>query len=133
MTTPSAKQARPLSPHLSVYKPQMSSVLSIFHRATGVALAAGVPVLVAWIVAVAAGPDIYALFTGLFHNIVGQILLFGWSFSFFYHFWAGIRHLVWDAGWFLHKKGMAQTGWFVVGITAISTLATWAKIWGLWS
>lgn len=130
MTTPAAKPARPLSPHLSVYRPQISSVMSIFHRMTGIGLALGLPVFVAWTVAVAAGPQVYATFVGLFHNPVGQILLFGWSWAFFYHFWCGIRHLLWDAGLFLTIKGLYATGWAAFIISTLSTALTWAKILG---
>jgi succinate dehydrogenase / fumarate reductase cytochrome b subunit len=80
--------------------------------------------------ALASSPHCYETFTSWFHNPLGQILLFGWSAAFFYHFWCGIRHLLWDAGLFLELKGVYATGWFVVGISAFSTALTWAKILG---
>jgi succinate dehydrogenase / fumarate reductase cytochrome b subunit len=121
---------RPLSPHLQIYKPQLTSGLSIFHRMTGIGLALGLPVFVAWLCALAKGADAYARFLSCAHSTVGQILLFGWSWAFFYHFWAGIRHLCWDAGFFLDIKNVYRTGWFVLGISTFSTLMTWAKILG---
>ncbi|HEU0117457.1 MAG TPA: succinate dehydrogenase, cytochrome b556 subunit, partial [Alphaproteobacteria bacterium] len=91
MSQTTGKTARPLSPHLQVYKPQLTSGMSIFHRITGVALCAALPVFVAWLVMLANGPKSYPDFMNLFHNPVGQILLFGWVFSFFYHLCCGIR------------------------------------------
>ncbi len=124
------KTTRPLSPHLQVYKWQLTSVMSILHRATGVGLAFGLPVFVAWLVALAEGRDSYTTFIGWFHNPVGQILLFGWTWAFFYHFWCGIRHLLWDSGLFLTIKGVYTTGWIAVGISTFATAMTWAKILG---
>src|SRR5476649_2375079 len=96
--SPSVKTARPLSPHLQVYRPQLTSVLSIFHRMTGVALALGLPVFVAWLVVVASGQETYSTFISYLQTTIGQILLCGWTLAFFYHFCCGIRHLLWDAG-----------------------------------
>jgi succinate dehydrogenase / fumarate reductase cytochrome b subunit len=129
-STSTTKPARPLSPHLQIYRPQLTSTLSILHRMTGIWLAIGLPVLVGLLVALAGGKEMYGEFIGWFHNPVGRILLFAWSFAFFYHFWAGIRHLLWDAGFFLTLKGVYATGWFVVGIALFSTGMTWAKILG---
>jgi succinate dehydrogenase / fumarate reductase cytochrome b subunit len=129
-STPPVKPARPLSPHLQVYKPQLTSVMSIVHRMTGVYMALGLPVFVAWLVALAGSEQFYNIFVGWFHNPVGQILLFGWSFAFFYHFWAGIRHLLWDAGFFLTLRGVYATGWFVLAMSVFATAMTWAKILG---
>jgi succinate dehydrogenase / fumarate reductase cytochrome b subunit len=97
---------------------------------TGVGLAIGLPVFVAWLGALASSQHCYETFVGWFHNPIGQILLLGWSFAFFYHFWCGIRHLLWDAGFFLQLKSVYATGWFVVCIAVFSTAMTWAKILG---
>jgi len=126
-----AKKARPLSPHLQIYKPQITSGMSIFHRFTGIALSFGLPVFVAWIVAVASGPAGYVQFTGLFHNIVGQILLFGWTFSFFYHFCCGLRHLAWDAGFGLNIKSVNSTGRVAIGVSVLLTIGIWLKAYGV--
>ena len=89
---------RPLSPHLGIYRPQYTSVLSILHRFTGVALATGSVLLVYWVVAAASGPERYAEAQTFFALVWVQIALVGWVFSFCYHFLNGIRHLVWDTG-----------------------------------
>jgi len=130
-TIPSTKPARPLSPHLQVYKPQLTSVMSILHRMSGVWLAMGLPVFVAWLVMLAANERIYGSFVGLFQNWIGQILLFGWTYAFFYHFCTGIRHLLWDAGFFLELKGIYTTGWIAFGVATLLTAYVWLKIFGV--
>lgn len=132
MTTPTAQKiARPLSPHLQIYKPQLTSGMSIFHRITGVALACGLPVFVAWLVVVASGPTMYTAFTDLLHTCVGQILLVGWTFSFFYHFCCGLRHLAWDAGYGLNIKAVYLSGYIAILVSLMLTAAIWIKVYGL--
>ena len=116
---------RPLSPHLQVYRPQLTSVLSILHRATGVALSVGLLYLVAWVLCVASGPNAYAAFADFNGSILGRLLLFGWTFSLFYHLCNGIRHLAWDAGWGFELKSAYASGWAVVAATAVLTLLSW--------
>lgn len=123
-----ATDNRPLSPHLQVYRPQLTSVLSISHRVTGVALSAGLVVVVAWLLALAAGPERFAALTGVLSSLPALILLVLWTAALFYHLLNGIRHLLWDAGWLLDLRGAYASGWTVValafGLTAIS--------WGVW-
>jgi len=92
------QKERPLSPHLQVYKPQLTSMLSILHRATGVFLAMATPVLVYWLWAIADGPETYHDLQRCFSHWFGQLMLLGWTFSLFYHLCNGIRHLFWDVG-----------------------------------
>ena len=116
---------RPLSPHLQIYRPQLTSVLSILHRATGIALSAGGILLVWWLVAVASGPDAYDGAEDFLGSWLGLLLLFGWSESLFYHLCNGIRHLVWDTGHALDLKSVYLGGWIVVGATGVLTLIAW--------
>ncbi len=116
---------RPLSPHLQVYKPQITSVLSITHRATGVALAVGTLLLVYWLAAAASGPAAYATAQGLVGSWLGYLLLFGWTASLFYHLANGIRHLAWDAGYGYEIKTVYSSGYAVLAATAILTLLSW--------
>jgi len=125
---PTAKSARPLSPHLQIYRPQLTSVMSILHRLTGIALALGLPVFVVWLMGLAAGPQTYGMLIDLFKTPVGQILLCGWSWAFFYHFCTGIRHLLWDSGFFLGIKGVYATGWIAFGVSTLVTAAVWAHL-----
>jgi len=130
-TTLLPKNARPLSPHLQIYRPQITSGMSIFHRITGMALSAGLPVFVAWLVVVASGPKIYPDFMNLFHTCLGQIVLFGWTFAFFYHFLCGIRHLAWDAGYWLSIKAVYISGYITIVLALLLTATVWIKAYGL--
>ena len=116
---------RPLSPHLQVYRPQLTSVLSILHRATGIALAVGAVYLALWVLFAAASPATYAGFQGFNSSILGRILLGGWLFSAFYHLCNGIRHLFWDAGYGFELKDAYRSGWIVVAVSLIATLLSW--------
>jgi len=116
---------RPLSPHLQIYRWQITSVLSILHRGTGVALAVGTLLLVYWLIAAAAGPDSFAAAQGLIGSIFGRVLLLGWTWALFYHLCNGIRHLFWDAGRGFELKTAYASGWTVVGASFALTLAAW--------
>ncbi len=118
-------QNRPLSPHLQIYKPQITSVLSILHRITGVALAFGALLLVYWLVAAASGPEAFATAQAFFGGPLGLLLLFGWSVALFYHLCNGIRHLFWDAGLGFELPTVYRSGYLVVASTAILTLLAW--------
>lgn len=122
-------RARPLSPHLQVYRPQLTSVLSITHRATGVALAAGTLLLVWWLVAAASGPEQYATVQAVMGSWPGKLLLLGWTFSLFFHLANGIRHLFWDAGLGFELKTTYASGWAVVAASIVLTVLAWT--WGL--
>jgi len=116
---------RPLSPHLQIYRPQLTSVLSITHRATGVALAVGTLLLVYWLVAAASGPEAYLEARGFLGNWLIKLLLFLWSFALFYHLANGIRHLVWDAGYGFDMSSVYLSGRIVVGAAAALTILVW--------
>ena len=116
---------RPLSPHLQVYRPQLTSMLSILHRATGIALSVGAIYLATWVIYVAASPKAYALFQSFNVSIVGRIVLGGWLFCAFYHLCNGIRHLFWDAGYGFELKDAYRSGWIVVAVSLIATAVSW--------
>ena len=116
---------RPLSPHLQIYRWQLTSVLSILHRAAGVALSAGAILLVWWLVAAASGPDAYESVADFLGSWLGLLLLFGWTLALFYHLCYGIRHLVWDTGRGLDLRSTYVGGWLVVGGTGALTLIAW--------
>ena len=90
--------SRPLSPHLQIYRPQLTSILSITHRATGTFLSAGVLVITYWLVSIAAGENAHAAARACLSSLPGQLLLAAWSLSFYFHLCNGIRHLFWDVG-----------------------------------
>jgi len=116
---------RPLSPHLQIYRPQLTSVLSITHRATGVFLSLGIPFFVYWLWAIEQGPQTYAAALGFFGSFFGGSLLLLWSFAFYFHLCNGIRHLFWDIGKGFDLKHVYRSGWLVVGMAAGLTVVTW--------
>ncbi len=121
---------RPLSPHMQVYTPQLTSILSIMNRVTGLAISAGTILLVWWLVAAASGPSAFGHVQGFIGSPIGLFMLFGWTASLFYHFFGGIRHLVWDAGYGYELSQTHASGWAVVIATLVVTILTW--IVGLW-
>lgn len=116
---------RPLSPHLQIYRPQITSVLSILHRLTGVALAAGAVLLTYWLSCAVYGPESFARAQAVMGSWIGKTVLLGLTFSLYYHLANGIRHLAWDAGWGFDLPTLRVTGWLVVGASLVLTLATW--------
>lgn len=121
---------RPLSPHLSVYRPQMTSMLSILNRITGVALTLGAVIAVWWFLAAATGPEYFAFVDGLVTSWLGGLVMIGLLVALWYHFCNGIRHLVWDAGYgfdldMVQKSGVAT----LVATAALSVITLIAALW----
>ena len=116
---------RPLSPHLQIYRPQLTSILSITHRLTGVALAVGTLLLVYWLAAAAAGPEAFRDAQSFVGSILGRLLLFGWTVGLFFHLCNGIRHLFWDVGLGFELDEVYRSGWTVVVATVVLSLLTW--------
>lgn len=122
-------QGRPLSPHLQVYRPQLTSLLSITHRATGVVNAIGLTGLVCWLLAAAKGPEAFAAVQGFYGSLLGQLILLAWSFSLFYHGCNGVRHLLWDTGRALDIVSVYRTGYIMLACAAGLTALTWLVVW----
>ncbi|MEK7246166.1 MAG: succinate dehydrogenase, cytochrome b556 subunit [Pseudomonadota bacterium] len=120
-----APGTRPLSPHLQIYRPQITSTLSILHRLTGVGLALGAVLLAYWLAAAAYGPEAFARTNAFFVSGFGRLVLFGLTFAFFYHLANGIRHLAWDIGLGFEMKTLNLTGIVVVVAAFVLTLAAW--------
>jgi succinate dehydrogenase / fumarate reductase cytochrome b subunit len=120
-----ATQQRPLSPHLQVYKPQITSSMSILHRITGVVNALGVLVFAWWLVALSAGGDAYAQFAAVAGSLPGKIALFGFAATLVYHLLNGVRHLVWDAGFGFEIPQVYRSGYAVLALAALLTGALW--------
>lgn len=117
------KPYRPLSPHLQIYRPMYTMVLSILHRATGIALAVGSVLLAWWLTNLAAGPASYERTRALFGCWLGQLVLLGFAFAFFYHLCNGIRHLAWDLGHGFEKATARRSGAAVVIAAVLLTAA----------
>ena len=120
-----AGHPRPLSPHLQIYRRQLTSVTSILHRFTGIGLAVGLLYLVCWLPAAASGLDAFDRLQSFNGSIIGKLLLLGWTIAFFYHLLNGIRHLAWDAGWGFELPTAYKTGYAVFIGTAALTIAAW--------
>lgn len=118
------QKERPLSPHLQVYRPQLTSMLSIMHRGTGIFLTLGTPLLVFWLMSLATGPEAYESLQHCFSHWYVQIILLGWTFALFYHLCNGIRHLFWDIGKGFEMENLYKSGWAVLISAAVLTLIT---------
>ena len=116
---------RPLSPHLMIYRPQISSVLSIFHRFTGIGLGIGTLLLVWWLVAAATSDAAFAAVAWFVSSWVGYLLLFGWTAALWYHLCNGIRHLAWDFGHGYEINSLRASGIAMLIATAVLTVLTW--------
>ena len=129
MTSPnSPAPSRPLSPFMigPYYKPQLTSMLSITHRATGMGLSFGTLLLAGWLISLASGPEAFAAYAGHVGAWYGQIVLLGFSWSFLYHLCNGIRHLFWDIGKGLDVPTAYKTGYAVIIVSGLMTVAVWA-------
>lgn len=116
---------RPLSPNIQIYRPQLTSVLSIANRITGIFLSLGAVGLVVWLSAAAAGAQTYGVVHSAIGSWAGQVVLFGCTFAFFLHLCGGIRHLVWDTVHGFELRSIYISGWTVVGSSVALTAAAW--------
>ncbi|HOT81823.1 MAG: succinate dehydrogenase, cytochrome b556 subunit [Defluviicoccus sp.] len=115
---------RPLSPHIQIYRPQITSGLSIFHRITGVALTLGTLLLTWWLVSAAYGPEAFATAQAFLGSFIGQLVLWGFTFAVFYHLANGVRHLLWDFGWGFELEQLRFSGIVMLAFAAVATLVT---------
>jgi succinate dehydrogenase / fumarate reductase, cytochrome b subunit len=122
-------RARPLSPHVFIYRWQIGNSLSILHRITGAALALGLPVLSYWLISLASGPAQYADAMHLLTGPLGIAALIGWTFAFLFHLLNGIRHLFWDAGVGFERTQRHASGWFAVLGAIVLTVCVWLLAW----
>ncbi|HEY1152685.1 MAG TPA: succinate dehydrogenase, cytochrome b556 subunit [Pseudolabrys sp.] len=114
---------RPLSPHLQIYRPMLTMMMSIVHRITGAALFFGTAIVAWWLIAAASGPNAYATFEAVMGSIIGKLVLFGYTWALIHHMLGGVRHLIWDMG---HGFGPQEREWLTaatlvgsVGLTLI--------------
>lgn len=120
---------RPLSPHLQVYDMlQMTSAISIAHRLTGIAWSVGAVVMVWWLAAAASGPAAFATVQWFLGSLIGILVLMGVTAAAWFHTLAGIRHLLWDAGWGFDIPTTYMTGRAVLAGTAVLTALTWLAL-----
>jgi len=119
----------PLSPHLQIYRWQVTSVLSILHRGSGLALAAAAPLYVIWLVGVALGDGSFRLVQSVYGSPPGQAVLAGCVLAGAYHLLNGLRHLLWDAGVGFGRAAVVRGGIAIavgsVALTLLALVLTW--------
>ena len=123
--TPQAQKPRPLSPHLSIYRPLINMTMSILHRITGVALYLGTLLLAWWLVAAATGPEYFSFVNGLLSTPPGKLVLLGYTWALMHHMLGGMRHLIWDTGRGFDLSTVKLLSWG----TILGSLGLTALIW----
>jgi succinate dehydrogenase / fumarate reductase cytochrome b subunit len=119
---------RPLSPHLGIYRWQITNTLSILHRLTGFGLAIGLIPLALWLWGVAYEPALFTCMNELAGSILGKLFLFGWTLAFYYHLSNGLRHLNWDLGKGFDLSDVVASGRVVIAFALAMTVFTWSII-----
>lgn len=115
---------RPLSPHLSVYRPQLTSMTSILTRITGTALLLGALLTVWWFLAAASSPEYFAVADGLITSWLGDLIMTLSAWALWYHALAGLRHLVWDSGYGLDVETSEKSGVAIIVLSVVLTILT---------
>ena len=121
-------RSRPLSPHLQVYRLPLPALMSITHRMTGIILSTGTVLVAVYLIALASGPEHFALLQPVIAHPLGQLVLFGYSLALFYHACNGVRHLFWDAVLGLNIASIYKSGILVLVLAFVLTAALWAWI-----
>ena len=119
---------RPLSPHLQVYRLPLPAIMSISHRMTGIILSSGTLMLTLYLVALANGPESFALAQKVIAHPIGMLVLFGYSVALFYHACNGVRHLFWDAVIGLTIPAIYKSGRFALALAFVLTALFWAVL-----
>lgn len=127
-----ANSKRPLSPHIGIYRWQITMVMSIVHRATGIALTVGTLLLAWWLIAAATGPEAYETVRAFVASPIGILMLLGWTWSLMHHLASGIRHMVWDTGSALTLPSVYTTGWAAAVAGIVLTAAVWIAAFLIW-
>ncbi|GGD01485.1 succinate dehydrogenase, cytochrome b556 subunit [Pyruvatibacter mobilis] len=120
-----ALRERPMSPHLQIYSPLISMVMSIVHRITGAALFFGTLILAWWLAAAAIGPEAYAQFMSIADSLIGRLVLFGYTWALIHHMLGGLRHFIWDAGKGFNLGTVDLMAWGTLILSVSATLAIW--------
>lgn len=125
MSNMELRDKRPLSPHLQIYKPIPTMVMSILHRMTGVGLYFGTLLFGWWILAAAISPEYFDWVNGLFSTFIGRLLLFGFTWALMHHFAGGLRHFLWDTGRGFDKHFSTKLAWATLAFSLATTLVIW--------
>ncbi|MBX3583949.1 MAG: succinate dehydrogenase, cytochrome b556 subunit [Rhizobiaceae bacterium] len=125
MSKAAATRARPLSPHLTIYRPPMTMTMSIVHRITGGALYFGTLLLVCWLLSAAVSEDWFNVVNRLFGSWLGRLVLFGYTWALMHHMLGGIRHFIWDTGAMLEKHTATKIAWATLVGSILLTVLIW--------
>ncbi|MFD2139353.1 succinate dehydrogenase, cytochrome b556 subunit [Ancylobacter oerskovii] len=119
---------RPLSPHLQIYRPMLTMMMSIVHRITGVALYFGTFLLVVWLVAAASSDSAFATVNAVYGSWIGLIVLFGFSWAMLHHMLGGLRHFIWDMGHGFGPEARERLAKLTIGGSVVLTVLLWVVI-----
>jgi succinate dehydrogenase / fumarate reductase cytochrome b subunit len=116
---------RPLSPHLTIFRPLITMVMSILHRITGAALYFGMALIAWWLIAAAIGPNAFDTANSFFGSWFGRLVLFGFTWAFLHHLLGGVRHLIWDTGAGYSETARNGLAWATIVGSVVLTLVVW--------
>ena len=119
---------RPLSPHLSIHKKVLTALFSIFHRITGIGLSMGSILITIWFLMISLGPNYFVYFEIISKNILFKFVLLIWTIGVFYHLYNGCRKLYWSFGIGMDLTTVYRSGYIVLFLTIISTIAVWVLV-----
>ena len=122
---------RPLSPHLQIYRPMLTMMMSIAHRISGTSLAVGFTLLTWWLVAISMGPEAYACVADFFGNLIGRALLLLFTWALIHHMLGGIRHLIWDTGAGFSRTSIEVLAWATITGSIVLTILVWVVGYGI--
>ena len=121
--------ARPLSPHMTIYRWPVTMMTSITHRVTGTGLSIGAVVLAWWLVCISNGPEGWQSFHAIWDTPLGLLVMFGLTWSLVYHFLNGVRHLAWDLGYGFDKRDAERNSVIIFALSILGALAVFASVW----
>ena len=116
--------SRPLSPHLTIYRPQVTSMFSILHRLTGIGMAVSAFLIVWWFLAAATGPEYFAIVDGFLTSWFGRLSLILSCWALWYHFCNGVRHRIWDLGYGFEIEQVNRSAWTILAVSIVLTIIT---------
>lgn len=127
------KDSRPISPHIGIYKPQVTSIFSIMHRISGIVNYLGLVVMIWWVVSISfmPGNPMDGFLWWFFSSVIGNLALIGWTFSLFFHMCTGIRHLVWDVGYGFSLRAVNISAVIILIVASLLTVSTWVVIFSI--
>lgn len=126
MAIPANTGKRPLSPHLTIYRPIITMVISIIHRITGVGLYIGMMVFALWLLLASSSAENFKMLNGMLASPLGRLLLLGFTWALLQHALGGIRHLFWDMGTGFEKETATKSAWGITLTSLLLTIAVWA-------